>query len=90
MTESAHPRHRKTIWLVILALSLLIGVGVTRYIQADKAAAAPKSAAPAVPVVTAVAREEDVPVYLSGIGNVTPLYSVTVKVRVDGQLDNVA
>ena len=30
------------------------------------------------------------PVYLSGIGNVTPLYSVTVKVRVDGQLDRVA
>jgi multidrug efflux system membrane fusion protein len=36
------------------------------------------------------ATTQDVPVYLSGIGNVTPVYSVTVKARVDGQLEKVA
>ncbi len=52
--------------------------------------AAPRVAAAAIPVITTTAAEEDIPIYLSGIGTVTPVYSVTVKVRVDGQLDSVA
>ncbi|HUL42060.1 MAG TPA: MdtA/MuxA family multidrug efflux RND transporter periplasmic adaptor subunit [Burkholderiales bacterium] len=39
-----------------------------------------------VPVVVAAARQSNVDVYLSGLGTVTPLNTVTVKSRVDGQL----
>ena len=44
----------------------------------------------AVPVVVATAVSGDLPVYFSGLGTVTPLYTVTVRSRVDGQLINVA
>jgi multidrug efflux system membrane fusion protein len=37
-------------------------------------------------VVAAKARKGDVGVYITGLGSVTPIYTVTVKSRVDGQL----
>ncbi len=40
----------------------------------------------AVPVGVATVQRLDMPVYLVGLGSVTPLYSVSVKSRVDGQL----
>jgi membrane fusion protein, multidrug efflux system len=39
-----------------------------------------------VPVVVNKVSRSSVPVYLNGLGNVNPFYSVTVKSRVDGQL----
>jgi multidrug efflux system membrane fusion protein len=40
----------------------------------------------AVPVGVASVQQRDMPVYLVGLGTVTPLYSVNVKSRVDGEL----
>jgi multidrug efflux system membrane fusion protein len=41
-------------------------------------------------VVVAAATRGDLPVYLSGLGTVTPLSTVTIRSRVDGQLVDVA
>jgi len=43
-----------------------------------------------VPVSVVAAFQKDLPVYLVGLGSVTPLNTVSVKSRVDGQLVNVA
>jgi multidrug efflux system membrane fusion protein len=42
------------------------------------------------PVVVAKAKRGNVPVYLTGLGNVSAFYTTTVKTRVDGQLMSVA
>ena len=56
----------------------------------DNSAPAAVAAAPAVPVTEGRAETRDVPIWLSGIGSVQALNAVTVKVRVDGQLERVA
>lgn len=45
---------------------------------------------PPVLVRSDTVRQQDMPIYLTGVGTVTANQSVTVKVRVDGQLDKVA
>ena len=42
-----------------------------------------------VSVISTLVTAEDFATYLSGIGSVTPLFAVTVKARVDGQLQSV-
>lgn len=89
------------IWLLVLA----IAAGGYWYYRnshnkAQDAAATPgagggKGRGPgggnyAVPVVVATAQSGDLPVYFAGLGTVTPLYTVTVRSRVDGQLINVS
>ena len=84
-----HLDRHKLYWIAIFAV-VLLGLVIARSgFHVTKAANAPKAGSPAIPAITTIAKEEDIPVYLSGIGTVTPLYSVTVKVRVDGQLDKV-
>ena len=47
------------------------------------------SAAPPVQATTAPVGQQDVPIYRAGIGTATAAQSVTVKARIDGQLDQV-
>jgi multidrug efflux system membrane fusion protein len=56
--------------------------------QATAADAHP-NAHPAIRVDTAVAQHRDVPIYLEGLGTVQAYYTVTIKARVDGQLQKV-
>jgi multidrug efflux system membrane fusion protein len=48
--------------------------------------AAQKKGFGAIPVVAAKARRGNIPVYFTGLGAVTPIYTVEVRSRVDGEL----
>ena len=54
-----------------------------------KEGAADSAAARPVPVVTTVARRQDLPIYLDGLGTVNANKIVTVRTQVDGRLDKV-
>jgi multidrug efflux system membrane fusion protein len=88
------PGRRRWLSLTVLAVLLAVGSFAYRYF-APVPGAAPTAAAGrsdkggpprATPVVATPARAEDVDVYLSGLGTVTPLRTVTVRSRVEGQL----
>jgi multidrug efflux system membrane fusion protein len=77
-------------WL-LLVLILAAVAGYFVYVrQPDGAQPAEKkgrdAAARVMPVVAQPAKKSDVNVYLTGLGTVTPLKTVTVRSRVDGQL----
>jgi multidrug efflux system membrane fusion protein len=90
------------IWIVVAALA----IAGFWYYRSSRSKAAQDAAAPpapgkgagrgpgganfSVPVVVATTTKGDLPVYLNGLGTVTPLSTVTVRSRVDGQLINVA
>ena len=80
-------RSRGRWWIVLLAICLL-AVGVWIFVVKPEEAAKKKEAAPppGVPVVAVAAKKADFAVYLTGLGSVTPVNTVTVRTRVDGQL----
>ena len=83
-------------WLVWLAILVMVSLGfyllwpkMTGLKSGDAASkAAGKGPAP-TPVVAARAHKGDIGVYFTGLGTVTPLATVTVRTRVDGQLMSV-
>ena len=90
------PRKRGWLrWVVLLIILALAGLITWRTITAKReaaAAAAKKQHAMAnlaVPVQVAPVRQETVPIYLTGLGTITPYYSVTIIPRVTGELTNV-
>ena len=76
---------RKWIWLLV---ACLVAIGAYFYLTHSTRTAkqGANSLVRAVPVVTATARTGDIRIYLNGLGSVTPLNTVTIKSRVDGQL----
>jgi multidrug efflux system membrane fusion protein len=73
----------------VLALAGVAGLA-WHLMRDQKAAAATMASDPAVPVVSDAAMSQDVPIYLTGIGAVQAFNTVTIRSRVDGQLDKVA
>lgn len=69
-------------YVVSAVLAVLAGVGLY-FAQSTKPAEAP---APAVPVEAVALALKDVPVYVSGLGTVVSLQTVTVRPQVDGQI----
>ena len=102
--SSSSPEHRYSdqrddqpnshwwVWLLIAAIVLVGGFIYYRHRQAANEAAAKAKAAQqprAVPIVTATAKKGDIGVYVEALGAVTPVYTVNVTSRVQGQVMNV-
>jgi multidrug efflux system membrane fusion protein len=91
--EEKAPRPGHRVRNIILSLGVVILVVVIALTlrhrsasQAQQKAAADKGRNRAVPVAVAPVTQQDVPVYLDGLGNVNAVNTVTVKTRIDGQL----
>jgi multidrug efflux system membrane fusion protein len=81
-------------WVMLLLGVAVVGGGFVaiRKRQATTAATAAAAAAPkdrVVPVTVATVAKKDVPIWLEGLGNATPLATVNVKTLVDGPLISV-
>jgi multidrug efflux system membrane fusion protein len=91
-------------WLWIVALVIVVALGAWYFRSKDSTeahgAAGPPAAgsgggpgqsgaAQVVPVVVATAVRGDLPVYYNGLGTVTAFNTVTVRSRVDGQIDKI-
>lgn len=81
---------RRGRWIAAAALAAIAGIFGWRLFGTTGAAQTPsQSAAEGVPVTVTRVTRQDVPVLLSGIGNVQALYSVLLRARVDGTLESV-
>jgi membrane fusion protein, multidrug efflux system len=95
--KTTRPKKKRHVWPWVL---LLIAAGAAAYYyprlgeqtaqQPAKKGGKGGNEGRAVPVVAAVARKADMPVYLDALGSVTAFNTVTVRTRVDGQVDKVA
>jgi multidrug efflux system membrane fusion protein len=78
---------------LVVLLSLLVLyflIARNRSAQGTSTAASPAMAHPSVPVAAAPATLGDLNQYISAIGSVLPYNTVTIKSRVDGQLEKVS
>jgi multidrug efflux system membrane fusion protein len=75
-------------WIAGLAAAALL-LFAWRAIVHRPADAATRGEPPAIAVDTAPVTHTDVPIYLQGLGTVQAFYTVTVKARVDGELQKI-
>jgi multidrug efflux system membrane fusion protein len=91
-SQDEQPKSHWWIWILIAVIILIGGFVYFRHRQAAAEAAAKAKAAQqprAVPVVTATAKKGDIGVYVEALGAVTPVYTVNITSRVQGQVMNV-
>ena len=88
-TMTSASSRRRLLWPIALLVLLLAGGGAWlrhRSMAAEKPAA---TAPPPVVATTVRVQQRDMPITLTGVGTVSALQSVTVRARIDGQLDKV-
>jgi membrane fusion protein, multidrug efflux system len=78
-------RIRSLIWGTILVLGAA-AIVVSIWLNPSRTSSAKPEAEDNVPVATAKARREDVPVYLDGLGKVQALNTVTIRAQIDGKI----
>jgi multidrug efflux system membrane fusion protein len=77
-------------WAYVLAALLLIGGVWLGWPRQQNTNVAKSAAPPAVPVTVASVTKADFPVYLTGLGTVQGFNTVTVRTRVDGEINRIA
>ena len=87
MNAPFSPR-RRPLWLALalLVLACAAWLGTGRTARSAKPA---ETTPPPVQATTTQVRQQDVPIIRTGVGTVTPLATVTVRSRIDGQLERV-
>ncbi|MDP9990069.1 multidrug efflux system membrane fusion protein [Variovorax boronicumulans] len=89
-TTTQAPLQRRSTWLAAATLVIVLGGGAWALTHHNAFGAKPEAPkTPPVQVTTARVTPQNVQVYRSGIGTVASMATVTVKARIDGQLDKV-
>ena len=89
MPKQTSPEGSRRRWWFVLLAVCLIAIGAYVFFSRAQSRSAKKGQSPVtptVPVVAVEAKKTVFNVYISGLGSVTPLSTVTVRTRVDGQL----
>jgi multidrug efflux system membrane fusion protein len=76
--------HKKLLGLAVLPIAAV--AMAAGYFHHSSKPAAPAAAPPAVPVVAGVVAQQDVPIYLSGVGTVIAYNTVMVRSQITGEL----
>jgi membrane fusion protein, multidrug efflux system len=90
--RATRPAKKRHLWVwVLVVVAAIAAIIFYQYSRAAEAAKKSKAnAAPrAVPVVTATATKGNIGVYVQALGTVTPVYTVTVTSRVQGEIMSV-
>ncbi len=91
-SADSHSDTKSHKWVWALIIVILLCAGAFYYLRQSKqrsSSAQADSAPRAVPVSTATARKGDIGVYINALGTATPVYTVTVTSRVQGEIVNV-
>ena len=91
-SDANQPERGRRSWprLVLACLVFIVAIALLAHFYDQDKPAKANVLPPALPVVVAKARTGNMPIYLTGLGSVTALNTVTVRSRVDGELLNVA
>jgi membrane fusion protein, multidrug efflux system len=81
---------RTVLWLLGTVIVALAIVGAYRWWPGEKSGAANPIAQRPLPVTAALVEAKDFPVYRIGLGTVQAYNTVTMKVRVDGEIQKIA